>query len=305
MEFGVNVPNYGDRTTPAEILRWVRFAEGVGYQLAMVSDHIALTPEVERLFPAPFYDPFATLAWLAGQTTRIRLGTTVIVLPYRHPLQMARLSANIDQFSGGRLVLGVAAGWAPEEFAAVGMPYHQRGRIADESLAAIKALWTRSVTEFDGEHVSFGPVATGPSPLQRPHPPIWVGGHSPGALRRAVRYADAWHPTSVRVGYLAGVGMPELRKIADRESLPAPGLAPRIKLRITDRPLPDTRRLMGEGTIDQIREDLSVIAGLNATHVVFDTTYPGQTRRLPAECYWESLEHIADEVIDLESGALR
>jgi probable F420-dependent oxidoreductase len=305
MKFGINVPTYGDRANPAEILDWVRRAEDVGYHLAMVSDHIALTADVARLFPAPFYDPFATLAWLAGQTTDIALGTTVIVLPYRHPLLMARMAANIDRFSGGRLVFGVAGGWAPAEFAAVGVDYAARGRISDESLAAIKTLWTNEFASFSGREVAFGPVATGPRPVQRPHPPIWVGGHSGGALRRAVRYGDAWHPTSVPVDFIEHIGLPRLRQLAAELDRPVPALAPRIKLRITRDPVPDGSRVAGEGTVDQIHADLVRLAGLGATHVVLDTTYPGEHVRQPAGHYWAQLELLADQVIDLKSGQPR
>jgi probable F420-dependent oxidoreductase len=303
MRFGVNIPNYGDRAAPGEILRWVSRAEELGYHLAMVSDHVALTPDVERLFPAPFYDPFATLSWLAGQTTSIELGTTVIVLPYRHPLLMARMAAAVDQFSGGRLVLGVAAGWAPGEFAAVGADYRSRGRIADESLRAMKALWSNDIAKFDGSHVRFGPVATGPRPV-RPIP-IWVGGHSTGALRRAVLHGDAWHPTSVPPGYLEQAGMPQLRRVAEQKGRPVPALVPRIKLRITSRPLPDHGRILGEGTIGQVRDDIAALAELGATHVVLDTTYPGETVRQPAEHYLGLLERVASEIVDLRSGELR
>ncbi|MCG8926941.1 TIGR03619 family F420-dependent LLM class oxidoreductase [Lentzea sp. CC55] len=303
MRFGVNIPNYGDRAAPGEILRWVRHAEQLGYHLAMVSDHVALTPDVERLFPAPFYDPFATLSWLAGQTSRVELGTTVIVLPYRHPLLMARMAAAVDQFSGGRLVLGVAAGWAPGEFAAVGADYRSRGRIADESLRAMKALWNNDIAKFDGSFVRFGPVATGPRPVRSI--PIWVGGHSTGALRRAVVHGDAWHPTSVPPGYLEQIGMPQLRRVAEQEERPVPALAPRIKLRITSRPLPDRDRILGEGTVDQLRGDLAALAELGATQVVLDTTYPGETVRKPAEHYLGLLELVASEIVDLGTGGLR
>lgn len=303
MRFGVNIPNYGDRAAPGEILRWVRHVEQLGYHLAMVSDHVALTPDVERLFPAPFYDPFATLSWLAGQTSRIELGTTVIVLPYRHPLLMARMAAAVDQFSGGRLVLGVAAGWAPGEFAAVGADYRSRGRVADESLRAMKALWNNDIAKFDGSFVRFGPVATGPRPV-RPVP-IWVGGHSTGALRRAVLHGDAWHPTSVPPGYLEQIGMPQLRRVAEQKGRPVPALAPRIKLRITSRPLPDRDRILGEGTVGQLRDDLAALAGLGATHVVLDTTYPGESVRKPAEHYLGLLELVASEIVDLPAGELR
>ena len=284
MKFGVTIPHYGDRANPEQILTWVRHVEQSGYDLAMVSDHVVLTPDVERLFPPPFYEAFTTLAWLAGQTEHIALGTTVIVLPYRHPLLVARMTASLAQLSGNRLVLGVAAGWAASEFAALGVDYRKRGRQTNEALATIRSVWAKEISMA---------------------PPIWVGGHSEGAMRRAVRYGDAWHPTSTAVGYLRTIGLPQLRAIAEQEDLPTPALAPRIKLRITDQPLPDRSRLVGEGSIGQLADDLAMVADLGATHVVFDTTYPGEHFRKPTLYYLEQLDQVATEVIDLHRGVLR
>src|SRR5437773_11060240 len=115
MRFGVNIVNFGPGTSPASLERWARFAEAVGFHLVMISDHVAITPDVQTQYPAPFYDPFMTLAWLAAKTQRIELGTTVTILPYRHPLQTARITANLDQLSHGRLILGVGVGWAKQE----------------------------------------------------------------------------------------------------------------------------------------------------------------------------------------------
>ena len=103
---GVNVPNFGPGTAPATLRRWAQTVEGLGFDLLMVSDHIAVTPDVAEQYPAPFYEPFTTLAWLAGLTGRIMLGTTVLIVPYRHPLLVARMAANLNELSGGRLVLG-------------------------------------------------------------------------------------------------------------------------------------------------------------------------------------------------------
>jgi alkanesulfonate monooxygenase SsuD/methylene tetrahydromethanopterin reductase-like flavin-dependent oxidoreductase (luciferase family) len=110
MHLGVNVPNYGPGTDPGVLREWGRTVEGLGFDLLMVSDHVVVTPDVAVRYPEPFFEPFTTLSWLAGITTRVRLGTTVIVLPYRHPLLVARMAGNLDQLSGGRLVLGVGAG---------------------------------------------------------------------------------------------------------------------------------------------------------------------------------------------------
>ncbi|GDY79769.1 hypothetical protein SAV31267_092540 [Streptomyces avermitilis] len=106
MQLGVNVPNFGPGTDPGVLRDWARLAEGLGFDLLMVSDHVAVTPDVAERYPEPFYEPFTTLSWLAGLTTRLRLGTTVLVLPYRHPLLVARMAANLNQLSSGRFVLG-------------------------------------------------------------------------------------------------------------------------------------------------------------------------------------------------------
>jgi probable F420-dependent oxidoreductase len=245
------------------MLQGARRLEELGYHQLMVSDHVASTQEVEDLFPAPFYDPFTVLAWLAGTTSRVRIGTTVTILPYRHPLLVARQVASIDQLSGGRFVFGAAAGWAPGEFSALGVPYARRGARSDEYLAVMKSFWTEDVVAHDGEFVSFGPVYTGPRPVRQAGPEVWIGGHSAGALRRAVRYGDAWHPTSVTADWLVHIGLPALRDTAKRLRRPVPALAPRIKLQLTDRPLPHAR-VLGQGSLEQIRDDLALLDRLGA-----------------------------------------
>ncbi|MGA5196395.1 TIGR03619 family F420-dependent LLM class oxidoreductase [Streptomyces exfoliatus] len=305
MKFGVNLPNYGPEATPDALADWALRVESMGYHYAMVSDHVALTPDVQHLFPAPFYDPLATLAWLAGVTRTVGLGTTVTILPYRHPVHTARVAANIDRFSNGRLVFGAAAGWAAGEFAALGVPHRRRGAISDEYLAAIKACWADEVASFDGAHVSFRDLHTGPLPVQRPGPPVWVGGHSHGALRRAVRLGDAWHPTSVTGDWLIGVGLPALRRVAEEQELPVPDVCPRIKLRLTERPL-GHGRLLGEGTRDQIADDLGLLQDLGARAVVLDPTYPGDRREAGRTARdLDVLETLTKEVIDVDAGCVR
>ena len=131
MQLGVNVPNFGPGTDPGVLREWARVVEGLGYDLLMVSDHVTVTPDVAERYPEPFYEPFTTLSWLAGITTTLRLGTTVLVLPYRHPLLVARMATNLQQLSEGRLVLGVGVGWARQEYEALGVPFSARGRLTD------------------------------------------------------------------------------------------------------------------------------------------------------------------------------
>lgn len=306
MKFGVNVLNFGPYATPSQLLGWARFAEETGFHSAMISDHIAVTPDVAQPYPAPFYDPFTTLAWFAGQTERIELGTTVAVLPYRSPLQTARVVANLDQISGGRAVLGVGIGWSQQEYAALNVPYERRGAVTDEYLGAIRELWTKELASYKGEFVDFTDVSTAPLPVRDPHPPVWIGGQSGAAIRRAVRFGTHWHPIDFTVAWLRDTGLPAVRAEAGAQGRPVPGLAPRLLcVRLTDEPLPDDERRPGQGTLEQIHGDLAALRELGAEHVLFDT-YQGTPGTLVApEKDFETLRVLADQVIDLEGETLR
>ncbi|MFI6580357.1 TIGR03619 family F420-dependent LLM class oxidoreductase [Embleya sp. NPDC050493] len=293
MRFGVNIPNYGPTASPDAMLASVRHAEDLGLDLAMLSDHIAVTPDVAAQYPAPFYEPLTALAWLAGRTERIRLGTTVLILPYRDPLLTARVTANLDRYSAGRLVLGVGVGWAEDEFAALKIPFAERGRITDEYLAALHTLWTEDVATFEGAHTSFHDVHTAPRPLQSPRPPVWIGGNSPAAIRRTVRHGDTWHPLGVTTEWLEKQGLPALRAAAEQAARPIPTVALRTPLRVTATPLPDADRLPCEGTLDQIETDLSTLAALGIDHVLLDPRYRDSTRLQPPESDRTTLEAAA------------
>src|SRR5262245_32982244 len=271
---GVNVPNFGPGTAPGLLRRWAQTVEGLGFDLLMVSDHIAVTPDVAEQYPPPFYEPFTTLAWLAGLTDRIRLGTTVLIVPYRHPLLVARMAANLNELSGGRLVLGVGVGWAVQEFDALGVPFRQRGKLTDDYLRTVRAAW-----EDDGDYRG-GRI------------PIWVGGNSDAALRRAVRLGDAWHPLRLSVAALRE-GAARLAAVAGDQRRPVPALAPRIALRLTGAPVTDTGRPAGAGTIDQIVDDLEQVRRLGADTVVLDPFNgdPGETCH--PEVAWQALATVA------------
>lgn len=300
MKFGLNLPNFGAEATPETLAGWALRAEEAGFHLVMVSDHVALVPEVQRGFPAPFYDPFTALAWLAAKTRTIELGTTVTILPYRHPLQTARIAANIDQLSGGRLILGVAAGWSRQEFATLGVPFSERGRRTDDYLAAIRKLWSSEVASFESPSVSFQGVHTGPRPARVPHPPIWVGGQSPAALRRAARLGEAWHPQSIALSWIERTALPQLERLADAAGRRVPALAPRLKLRITTRRVDDQDRTPGIGTLDQIRGDVERLSRLGATHILLDTTIPGEPRPPGTmERDWRWIERFRTQAMEL------
>jgi probable F420-dependent oxidoreductase len=305
MRIGVNLLNFGPGVTPESLAGWTQLAETLGYHFVMISDHVAMTPDVVARYPAPFYDPFVTLAWLARETRRVELGTTVVILPYRHPLHTARLAANIDRLSGGRFIFGVGVGWARQEFEALGLPFERRGAMSSDYLAAIKTAWTSDPASHAGPFVTFRDVRTGPPPVRTPHPPIWVGGASDAAMRRAVRLGDAWHPIRIRVPWLRDTGLPRLREIADKERRPPPSLCPRIRLRITESALAEDGRIAGDGSLDQVRADLEALAALGASYVLLDTYTDDAEATRHHEPAWRMLATLAERVLDLPRETLR
>ncbi|MFC3499483.1 LLM class flavin-dependent oxidoreductase [Micromonospora krabiensis] len=274
MQIGVNVPNFAPGTDPDLLRRWAQIIEGLGFDLLMVSDHIAVTPDVAEQYPAPFYEPFTTLSWLAGVTHRVRLGTTVLIVPYRHPLLTARMSANLNRLSGGRFVLGVGVGWARQEFEALGVPFRGRGALTDEYLQAMRDAW-RDTDDYD-----------------TPTIPIWVGGNSDAGMRRATLLGDAWHPLRITPGWLADAAG-RLRATADGLGRPTPALVPRIALQEVREPIAAADRLAGVGTIDQIIADIDQIRRLGAETLVLDPFNGELTEIRQPERAWQTLAAVA------------
>lgn len=209
MDFGVHIGTRGCLTTRDNIMAVAMAAEDDKYAYFGVADHLIVPRHTDVRYPytedgvwpgAPTgecFDALATLAFVAGFTSRIRLLTSVLVVPYRPAVLTAKLLTTVDVLSSGRAVAGVGAGWMKEEFAALGTPpFEARGAVTDEYLAAWKALWTQDRPEIAGSHVAFRDVVFRPPNLSRPHPPIWVGGESAPALRRVARFGDAWYPVS-------------------------------------------------------------------------------------------------------------
>ncbi|MEU4570952.1 LLM class flavin-dependent oxidoreductase [Nonomuraea sp. NPDC023979] len=251
----MNVPNFGPGTDPGVLREWARIVEGLGFDLLMMSDHVTITPDVAVRYPEPFYEPFTTLSWLAGLTTTVKLGTTVLILPYRHPLLVSRMATNLNQLSGGRLVLGVGVGWARQEFEALGVPFAERGRLTDDYLATLR----------DAGHT------------------IWVGGNSEVGIRRAVKNGHPWHP-------LRGT-MPWMASVVAGHTLP--GFVPRIALRLTTTPVDDPERLAGVGTLEQILDDLDRLRQLGATSVVLDPYHGDPEETRSPQPAWRALAAVA------------
>lgn len=199
MDYGFVLPHFTTfaNTEPAKrLVAAAEAAEGLGYSTVWVADHIVFPTKIEGGYAFnphdPFLEPLTVLGALALRTTRVKLGTAVLILPYRHPLYTAKALATIDVLSGGRVVVGVGAGWLEPEFTALGVPIKERGSRTDETIEILKAAWTQDVLHFAGRHFQIENIKFVPQPLQKPRPPILVGGMTKGALRRIARLADGW-----------------------------------------------------------------------------------------------------------------
>jgi probable F420-dependent oxidoreductase len=213
------------------------------------------------------YDPFTVLTFVAAQTEKVQLGTSVLVASYRSPLVVGKMGATLDVISGGRLILGIGAGWNSDEFTASGQSLDDRHEQADEFLLVLKELWTADQPEFTGKYFRVPPSIFLPKPLQKPHPPIWIGGNSKRAIRRAAELGDGWHPTS-RLG--ASTLAKEMKYI--RNSAANAGRHPEgITLSVRWNASPS---LTGGFVVDDVVRTLDNYRESGVEHVCFDLNLP-------------------------------
>jgi probable F420-dependent oxidoreductase len=259
MKFGVWLPNCRHLATPQIIRSTAISAERLGYDSVWVSDHVVVPRANIRNFGETIFDPLITLGVVAGATTRVQLGTTVLIVPYRNAVVTAKMVSSLDALSGGRVVLGVGAGWVAAESAMLSVPFAERGPMTDEYLRAMQELWTSPTPSFAGRYTQFGDVVFEPKPIQKPHPPIWVGGHSRAALRRTVEFGAAWHPINRPPDELRA-GRAELARQRGRAVPPAITLRNDVRVLTPGERAPASahagRVLAGEpaGLIDQLTE---------------------------------------------------
>ena len=180
--------------TGADQTRLARFADEVGYDMISSPEHFVIPSEHVELSGPHHFHAAAAQGYFAGATQRIRINSSIAILPLQHPIVTAKALATLDWLSSGRITATFGVGWLAKEFEILGVPFHERGRMSDEYLAAIVELWTKESPEFEGRYVSFRNVAFEPKPVQKPHLPIWMGGDSDGALRRTARFASGWWP---------------------------------------------------------------------------------------------------------------
>jgi probable F420-dependent oxidoreductase len=228
MEFGICIPHYGKAVDIPKILDTVRRAEDLGFESVWVTDHILVPQTLEIIYRDHMLEPLALLNYVAAITTRVKIGTSVIILPYRNPIVVAKMLATTDQLSGGRLIFGTAVGWMEPEFAALRAPFDDRGTFSDECLRLIKTLWTQEKVSFAGRYFTFADMQASPQPVQQPHPPIWIGGNSPRARRRMAEFGDGWHATAMPFAELKAGIADALRKWAQRGRMGEPIFSMRI-----------------------------------------------------------------------------
>lgn len=284
LALGCHLPMFGPVATRANLLEFARRMEGLGFDSLWASDHVVVPYTIRSRYPysdtgrfplppdATFLEPLTALTLVAGVTERVKLGTTVLVLPHRHPVLAAKTIATLDHLAPGRVILGVGVGWMREEIEILGGSYDRRGAWSDEAIRIMKACWRDGRASHRGEFFSFDEIGVMPQPANKDIP-IWVGGHTPRALRRVVELGDGWHAAFATVDGLEK-GLALLREECARRGRRFEELSITLRagLSIRDTPLGPERKPM-QGSLGQIIEDLGRYQALGVSTVLFESRY--------------------------------
>lgn len=281
MDFGICVPHYGKPVDTGRIVDIARRAEAMGFDSVWVTDHLLVPRTLDIIYRDNMLEPLAMLSHLAAVVQRVRLGTSVIILPYRHPAIVAKMLATVDQLSNGRTIFGVGAGWMEPEFKALNAPFEKRGAFCDESLRIIRDCWLQEHVSIDGQFHQYTDMQASPRPVQAGGPPIWVGGNSARSRRRAAELGDGWHSSSILAANMAP-GCAHVRDLWQQNGRQGePVFSARIALSIDgvsehvlaypQRPGRATRQALS-GSTSAIVEQLGAYQELGLAHVVFETS---------------------------------
>jgi probable F420-dependent oxidoreductase len=266
VRFGIALPNNQGVLRVEDLVTLAIGAESMGFVSVWTSEHLFHDAHVaERLGSAPYHEALTVLAAVAARTRAVRLGTSVLVLPWHHPVRLAKTIASLDELSEGRVNLGIGVGVTEREYENLGVDFKRRGAMTDEILLALRELWTADVPEHRGEFYRFGGLRFEPKPRQRPLP-IYVGGNSPAALRRLRAFGQVWHPLGVSVDQLRALSGPQ--GIAD--TFP---VRPRLMVQFRDDPAPE-RSLAGRrtmrGTAEELRRMVALYEGAGVDELILD-----------------------------------
>lgn len=293
MQIGFNAPTAGPLASPEAITRLLQGGEAMGYAYATFSDHVVIPTDIHAIYPysdngefpagarGARHEQLTEVMFAAARTNKLRLVTSVMVVPHRPAVLTAKILSTIDIFSNGRLTLGIGAGWLKEEFEALDAPdFAARGKVTDEYILAARELWTAAEPRFQGEHVSFNKISFEPKPVQPGGPPIWVGGESGPALRRTARLGDAWYPIGTNPAFPldslvrykeAVVKLRRLTGEAGRDSA-AVGLSLRVQKFGAELPAlaGDGERHLFSGSPEQIVDDIHALRALGVSAIDFN-----------------------------------
>ena len=279
MKLGICLPHYGRPIEVGRMLEVARRAEAGQLDSVWVTDHVIVPEQSNVIYREDMLDPLAVLPWLAGVTSRVALGTSVVILPYRSPIPVAKLLASVDVLSGGRLIVGAAIGWLEGEFATLGVPFKERASRSDEALELMRALWTQEHPKIQTKHYRVQDVVASPLPLQKPRPPLYIGGASEGAYRRVARLGDGWHASSMsHEAFRQGADtVRRFWKEAGREGAPVLSLRIPILIDGVHRPAVDMGLIRGRhtlaGSAKQIADELRGFKALGCGHVALEVSY--------------------------------
>jgi probable F420-dependent oxidoreductase len=296
MDFGVVLQTYLEGATGAGIVETARVAERLRFASVWTTDHV-LMPRAHAGPYAFIYEALTTLGYVAAATERVQVGISVIVVPQRHPVVLAKELATLDALSSGRVIAGVGAGWCEGEFAFLGAAdrFHRRGAVLDEAMRLMRALWTDPGAPFEGRFFQYRDVAFGPLPVQPSGPPFWVGGSSPAAQRRTARLAEAWHPVGMEATTFAAQA-PTVLAEAEAAGRPAPALTVRLTIAL-DEP---AERVSGptvrpgyvlHGDAEAVTAGLTAYAEAGCSHIVCNFGSG------PAEPVIARMERFAQEIM--------
>jgi len=284
VRFGCHLPMFGPIGTRHAVITFARRMEALGYDSLWASDHVVIPHRITSRYPysptgkfplapeVPFLEPLTTLALVAGVTERVRLGTSILVLPHRNPVLAAKMAATLDHLSDGRLVLGVGVGWMREEIELLGGDYDRRGAWSDEALTVMRACWRDARAAHHGEFFSFEEIGVFPKPM-RGDIPILIGGHTPRALRRVVALGDGWHAAFIAPEALKA-DIARLREECARQQRPFDRLTISVRagLSLRNAPLGLDRKPL-QGSRDQVIADLVAFRDLGVESMLLETRY--------------------------------
>lgn len=278
MRVGISLPQLGPQASPENLIKVAGRAEELGYDSVWVLERLLWPLNPKEPYPAvpdgrlpetyqTVFDPIETLTFVAAHTKKVQLGTSVMVLPYHTPIQLARRIATLDVLSAGRVLLGVGVGWSHDEFEAVGTPFERRGARSDEFLRAMIELWTKDPVKFDGEFYHIPESKVGPKPIQKPHPPIYVAGFGQYTFDRAVKFGNGWNPAGVpSFEWMEGM-IKQLRETAERAGRRDMEVVLRAFTMVFKQSRGGERSPM-VGTLDELREDIQRLREMGVTHLI-------------------------------------